>query len=70
MNKRIRNNRPIALSTNLEPEKIRELYNDRIASRLAEDFEILLFFGKDIRRQKNKNLEKLSNMVNAKLANS
>ncbi|MCI8387824.1 MAG: ATP-binding protein [Clostridiales bacterium] len=52
INTRINSGRSMILNTNLREKDIRERYNDRITSRLFGEFNIFLFFGKDIREQK------------------
>ena len=52
INTRLNKRLPIILSTNLNSEEIRKLYNDRITSRLFGDFEIKVFKGTDIRKLK------------------
>lgn len=52
INTRLNKKLPIILSTNLNSEEIRKLYNDRITSRLFGDFEIKVFKGTDIRKLK------------------
>lgn len=44
--------RPTIISTNLTPEKIRETYSDRIASRILSNYVMLKFEGADIRQLK------------------
>ena len=52
INTRLNKKLPIILSTNLNSQEIRKLYNDRITSRLFGDFEIKSFVGSDIRKIK------------------
>ena len=52
INTRLNKKLPIILSTNLNSQEIRKLYNDRITSRLFGDFEIKVFSGTDIRKMK------------------
>ena len=40
------------ISTNLSLEELRNVYSDRIYSRIVGSFMILPFFGPDIRKQK------------------
>ena len=49
INTRLNKKLPIILSTNLNSQEIRKIYNDRITSRLFGDFEIKLFKGTDNR---------------------
>lgn len=46
--------RPTIISTNLTPEKLRDTYNDRIASRILSNYVILQFDGADIRQLKTR----------------
>lgn len=58
LNTRILNNKKMIISTNLSLEKLYELYDERIVSRLIGDFRICRFYGEDIRLKKkmsNKN---------------
>ena len=52
INTRLNKKLPIILSTNLNSQEIRKLYNDRITSRLFGDFDIKMFKGNDIRKIK------------------
>ena len=52
INTRLNKKLPIILSTNLNSQEIRKVYNDRITSRLFGDFEIKAFKGSDIRQLK------------------
>ena len=52
INTRLNKKLPIILSTNLNSQEIRKVYNDRITSRLFGDFEIKAFKGSDIRKLK------------------
>lgn len=54
INTRINNEKSMIISTNLEKEKLRERYADRITSRLFGEFSVMVFLGKDIRAQKLK----------------
>ncbi len=51
LNERKLHEKSVIISTNLEPQNITELYSDRITSRLRE-FEVLHFFGEDLRMMK------------------
>lgn len=46
--------RPTIISTNLTPEKIKDIYSDRIASRILSNYVILQFDGADIRQLKTR----------------
>lgn len=46
--------RPTIISTNLTPEKLKDTYNDRIASRILSNYVILQFDGADIRQLKTR----------------
>ncbi len=52
LNERIVNKRPTVISTNMMPEGIKELYSDRVLSRLTDSFEFLKLTGEDIRIKK------------------
>ncbi len=52
INTRLNKKLPIILSTNLNSQEIKKLYNDRITSRLFGDFAIKFFKGEDIRKAK------------------
>ena len=52
INTRLNKKLPIILSTNLNAQEIRKIYNDRITSRLFGDFKINMFKGNDIRKLK------------------
>lgn len=47
-------NRPTVISTNLTPDSISKTYNDRIASRILSNYELLKFDGSDIRQLKTR----------------
>lgn len=46
--------RPTIISTNLTPEKLRDTYSDRIASRILSNYVMLQFDGADIRQLKTR----------------
>ena len=52
VNGRIINRRPTILSTNLKLEDLARRYTPQIVSRLEGEYQILPFFGEDIRRLK------------------
>lgn len=52
VNTRINTEKPMIINTNLEKEKMREKYADRITSRLFGEFSVMQFIGSDIRAQK------------------
>lgn len=52
LNTRILNGKKMVISTNLNLEKLYELYDERIVSRLIGDFKICRFYGEDIRLKK------------------
>lgn len=52
MNSRLIAGKPVILSTNLSTEELQNRYGDRIYSRLVGEFDILPFYGTDIRMQK------------------
>lgn len=49
INTRLLNNKKTIISTNLSPVELREVYNDRISSRIFGNYELLRFFGNDLR---------------------
>ncbi|MDO5725044.1 MAG: ATP-binding protein [Tissierellia bacterium] len=49
INERKESNKKTIISTNLTPEKIQEIYTDRVLSRIAENYIITKFIGKDLR---------------------
>lgn len=53
INNRINTNNPTIISTNLKSEQISKRYNERIASRILNEFTPFVFSGKDIRQQKS-----------------
>ena len=55
INTRILNDKKMVISTNLSLEKLYELYDERIVSRLIGDFKICRFYGEDIRLKKKMN---------------
>lgn len=52
LNERIVNKKSTVISTNMMPEGIKELYSDRVLSRLTDSFEFLRLTGEDIRIKK------------------
>ncbi len=54
INERIMKNKKVILNTNLNFAGMEKLYTKRFSSRLIESFNVLLFFGKDIRQKVNK----------------
>ena len=52
LNTRLRENRSMVISSNLSPDELDRCYNPQIASRLRGNFEVLRFYGQDIRRLK------------------
>lgn len=51
INERIMNNKKIIVNTNLNFAGMEQKYTKRFSSRLIESFNVLLFFGEDIRRK-------------------
>lgn len=51
INERIMNNKKVILNTNLNFIGMEKKYTKRFSSRLIESFNVLLFFGKDIRQK-------------------
>ncbi len=52
LNTRLINSKSIVISTNLNFDKIKEIYQDRVSSRLQNEFTTLFFCGEDIRNIK------------------
>ena len=52
LNTRLNLEKPTIVSTNLMPAELRKLYSDRIASRLTGEFQVVPFYGTDVRKQK------------------
>lgn len=52
LNTRLNLQKPTIISTNLTSGELRKTYSDRITSRLMGEYEILPFYGTDIRKQK------------------
>lgn len=52
INERLANQKSTIISTNLTPDKITDRYSERIFSRIATNYQLYKFFGKDIRLQK------------------
>ncbi len=55
INTRLNLGRPTVISTNLTSGDLRKNYSDRISSRLMGEFQVIPFYGTDIRRQKLQN---------------
>ncbi len=49
INYRLINKKPTVISTNLSIEKIKEVYSERIFSRIVGEYRVIPFFGSDIR---------------------
>ena len=52
LNTRLNMNRPTVISTNLRAEELLKTYNERITSRLMGEFDLVPFYGIDIRKQR------------------
>lgn len=52
INTRLNLQKPTIISTNLTPSELRKLYSDRISSRLTGEFQVIPFYGTDVRKQK------------------
>ncbi len=50
LNDRIVSGRPTIISSNLQPQELGEVYNDRIASRITGEYLMFEVFGSDLRR--------------------
>ena len=46
--------KPMIVSTNIDAERINEMYSQSIVSRLSGEFLILPFKGRDLRQRRNK----------------
>jgi len=57
INSRISSKKQTIISTNLSPENLAAQYSDRLLSRLAGNYEIMKFIGKDIRSVKKYGLK-------------
>jgi DNA replication protein DnaC len=55
INTRLNLQKPTIVSTNLSIADLRKIYNDRITSRLTGEFQMVPFYGTDVRRQKLQN---------------
>ena len=55
LNYRMIHRRSTLISTNLSMKDIRDLYTDRIASRIMKDYTVIPFLGRDLRLQGGKN---------------
>lgn len=53
INSRLLGNKKTIISTNLNLNELQNMYSERVASRIVENFEVLDFFGEDIRINKN-----------------
>ena len=53
LNTRLMNGKSTVISTNLKPAELRDIYQERVSSRLTNEFVNLLFCGTDIRQLKN-----------------
>ena len=49
LNQRILNRKTMIISTNLNFKDLRELYSDRVVSRMMSDYEIIPLYGRDLR---------------------
>ncbi len=52
LNTRLNLQKPTVISTNLSSVELRKMYTDRISSRLMGEYQVISFFGTDVRRQK------------------
>lgn len=53
LDERLKKGQSTVISTNLSLNELRDVYADRIASRIISDYEIVRFYGPDIRIRKN-----------------
>jgi DNA replication protein DnaC len=52
INTRLNLGKPTIINTNLMPADLRKTYTDRISSRLMGEFNVVPFYGTDVRKQK------------------
>lgn len=52
INKKLIKEQPLVISTNLKMNEIKELYSERIYSRIISSFELLRLYSDDIRKKK------------------
>ena len=52
INTRLNLQKPTVVSTNLSSAELRKLYTDRLASRLLGEYQVVPFYGVDVRKQK------------------
>ena len=52
INTRLNLQKPTVISTNLSSAELRKTYSDRLTSRLTGEYQILPFYGTDVRKQK------------------
>ena len=55
INTRLNLQKPTIISTNMMPAELRKIYSDRISSRLMGEYQVVPFYGTDIRKQKLQN---------------
>lgn len=55
LNERLVKGRAVLISTNLQPGDLRDLYTERISSRILSEYTSLQLVGRDIRTQRKKN---------------
>ncbi len=53
LNTRLNLQKPTIISTNLTSQELRKTYTDRITSRLLGEYQLLPFYGTDVRKQKS-----------------
>ncbi|MCH5188750.1 MAG: ATP-binding protein [Oscillospiraceae bacterium] len=51
LNDRLHNNKKMIISTNMDFDELKRRYSDRISSRIIGNFEVVGFFGDDIRKK-------------------
>lgn len=51
INVRLTSHKPTVISSNIKPEELEVIYNERIASRIAGEYQIFKIFGSDLRRR-------------------
>ena len=55
INTRLNLQKPTVVSTNLSSAELRKLYTDRLTSRLVAEYQVIPFYGVDVRKQKISN---------------
>lgn len=59
INSRIMSGKSTIVSSNLNPEKIEEIYGSRMSSRMVGSFDMIMFLGADLRKLNNMNKKRI-----------